>query len=108
MEINDELANLLWQASGGFCLVTRFLGGKEALHPIFFKLIRFAGTNRPLIVILSEAKDLARWETRSFASLRMTSQGYSGWQAGDVLDGKWALHFSRDRHLAPARLPSIT
>ena len=43
VEINDELANLFWQASGGFCLVTRFLGGKEALHPIFFKLIRFAG-----------------------------------------------------------------
>ncbi len=44
VEINDELANLFWQASEGFCLVTRFLGGKEALHPIFFKLIREAET----------------------------------------------------------------
>src|SRR6266516_3492071 len=30
-------------------------------------------TNQPHSVILSEAKDLARWGKRSFASLRMTS-----------------------------------
>jgi hypothetical protein len=36
-------------------------------------------TNRPPSVILSEAKDLTRWATRSFASLRMTSR-YSPFQ----------------------------
>jgi hypothetical protein len=43
VEIHDELADLFWQASRGFCLLTRFSGGKEALHPIFFKRICFAG-----------------------------------------------------------------
>jgi hypothetical protein len=41
MEINNDLADLFGQASGGFYLFAWDLRVKQALHPIPFKLICF-------------------------------------------------------------------
>jgi hypothetical protein len=43
MEVNDELAHLFWQRIPGFSRSALLPRGEEALHPVAFKRIGFAG-----------------------------------------------------------------
>ena len=43
MQIHNELADLWWECFRGLSRPTLLPRWEEALHPIFFKLIRFSG-----------------------------------------------------------------